>query len=184
MNGLTIPVDLPLLLSALTIFGLRILDVSIGTLRIGMLVRGRRRLAGLFSFFESLIWLTAAAQVLTSIDSPIKFVAYAGGYATGTIVGATLERWLAVGNAIIRFIATPKAPNVAAALREAGYYVTVVNGSGRDGDVTIGFSVVPRKQVGEVVRLIQKINPQAHITLEETTMIQRLALPPAAALRK
>jgi uncharacterized protein YebE (UPF0316 family) len=173
-----------LLLSALGIFGLRILDVSVGTLRIGMLVRGKRRLAGIFSFFESLIWLTAAAQVLTSLDSPIKFVAYAAGYATGTVLGSTLERWLAVGNAIIRFVATPDSPDVASSLREVGYYVTVVNGSGRDGDVMIGFSVVPRKQVKEVVSLIQRINPKAHITLEETTTVRRVGIPPAAALRK
>ena len=79
MEGLT----LDMLLGALLIFALRIVDVSLGTLRIGMLVRGKRRLAGVLSFFESLIWLVAAAQVLGKLESPIQFVAYAGGYATG-----------------------------------------------------------------------------------------------------
>ena len=68
-----------LLLNALMIFGLRILDVSLGTLRIGMIVRGRRNLAAVLSFFESLIWLMAAAQVLGNLESPVQFVAYAGG---------------------------------------------------------------------------------------------------------
>lgn len=39
--------DQNLWLGALLIFLLRILDVSLGTLRIGMLVRGKRSLAGL-----------------------------------------------------------------------------------------------------------------------------------------
>jgi Uncharacterized protein conserved in bacteria len=85
-----------LLLSALAIFALRIADVSIGTLRIGFLVRGRSALAGIFSFAESLVWLVAAAQVLTSLDNPVKFVAYAGGYAAGTVLGVRIERWVAL----------------------------------------------------------------------------------------
>ncbi len=56
-----------LLLNALMIFSLRILDVSFGTLRIGMIMRGRRGWAAILSFFESLIWLTAAAQVLSHL---------------------------------------------------------------------------------------------------------------------
>lgn len=38
------------LLGALLIFSLRIVDVSLGTLRIGMLVRGKRTAAGALSF--------------------------------------------------------------------------------------------------------------------------------------
>ncbi len=87
-----------LLLAALAIFLLRIIDVSLGTLRITMLVRGHRGFAGLLGFFESLIWLLAAAQVLSDLDSPVKFLAYAGGYAAGTVLGTTIEKWIAIGS--------------------------------------------------------------------------------------
>jgi len=90
------------LLGALGIFSLRIVDVSMGTMRIAMLVRGRRTLAGLFGFVESLVWLIAAALVFGNLDSPIQFVAYAGGYAAGTMFGSTLEKWLAISDALIR----------------------------------------------------------------------------------
>jgi uncharacterized protein YebE (UPF0316 family) len=176
-------VTLPLLLSALGIFGLRILDVSLGTLRIGMLVRGRRVLAGLFGFFESLIWLTAAAQVLSHLDSPIKFVAYAGGYAAGTMIGSTLERWLSVGDVIVRIVAPIHTPLVADMLRKEGYFVTVVNAEGRDGDVRVNFSVIPRRKVPQVLKLIEEVNPQAFTTFEETTPMKR-SIAPAVSLRK
>lgn len=91
-----------LLLGALLIFGMRIIDVALDTLRIGMLVRGKHRWAGLLSFFESLIWLIAAAKVLGTLENPVQFVAYAGGYATGTMLGANIERWLAVGQVVVR----------------------------------------------------------------------------------
>lgn len=174
---------LSLVLSALLIFALRILDVSIGTLRIGMLVRGRRVLAGLFSFFESLIWLLAAAQVLANLDSPIKFVAYAGGYAAGTMLGSTLERWLSVGDVILRIVTPIETPAVADYLRRQGYYMTVLNAEGRDGDVRVNFSVIPRRKIPEVLKAIHKINPKAFITFEETTPVRMTALA-ASRVRK
>ena len=54
---------------------MRIADVSIGTIRIVMLVRGKRLLAGVLSFAESFVWLLAAAQVLSDLDDPVKMVA-------------------------------------------------------------------------------------------------------------
>jgi uncharacterized protein YebE (UPF0316 family) len=176
-------VTFDLVLSALTIFALRILDVSIGTLRIGMLVRGRRRLAGLFSFVESLIWLIAAAQVLSNLDNPIKFVAYAGGYAAGTMLGSTIERWMAMGSALLRVVSPVTGPSVAEALRQKGFYVTVVNAEGRDGDVMISFSVIPRKEAPEALAIIKDIAPEAFVTIEDTTPI-RFSAVPAQQLRK
>ncbi|WP_261664649.1 DUF2179 domain-containing protein [Deinococcus sp. Marseille-Q6407] len=158
-----------LLLNALMIFSLRILDVSLGTLRIGMIVRGRRNLAGVLSFFESLIWLIAAAQVLNNLENPIQFVAYAGGYAAGTLIGTWIEERLAVGKVVLRAFVPISAPDLAGALRSAGYYVTALNGSGRDGDVRILFSVIPRKQSGRVLRLIEEVYPKAFVTIEEVS---------------
>ncbi len=172
-----------LLLSALVIFCLRILDVSIGTLRISMIIRGRRLLAGILSFVESLVWLVAAAQVLANLDSPIKFIAYAGGYAVGTMLGSTIEKWLSVGDVILRVVSPNKTPAIADMLRAKGFFVTVVNGEGRDGDVRISFSVIPRKQVRQILSIIKEKNPKAFVTFEETTPVNLISLP-AARVRK
>ena len=171
-----------LFLNALLIFALRIADVSIGTVRIVTLVRGQRRLAGVLSFCESFIWLLAAAQVLTNLDSVLKMVAYAGGYAAGTMLGATVERWIAMGDALVRIVLSNDSPPMAEALRRRGLYATVVNAEGRDGEVRVVFSVVPRKRVREVLRLVQEVNPQAFVTFEE---VRRAAgVLPAARVRK
>ena len=164
--------DLVVALNALMIFALRILDVSLGTLRIGMLVRGQRTLAGVLSFFESLIWLLAAARVLTALESPIQFIAFAGGYAAGTTLGASIERWLAIGKLVMRVIAPVGSPQLQHALREAGFYVTVINAEGRDGDVRILFSVISRKHSHKALKVVQSVNPQAFVTLEEVTTAQ------------
>ncbi len=160
------------------IFGLRIFDVSLGTLRIGFLVRGKRRLAGVFGFFESLVWLIAAAQVLNNLDSPFKFLAYAGGYAAGTMLGVSIERWLAMGDTLMRTVTTVDSPILENALGAAGFYVTTVNAQGRDGDVRIAFTVLPRKHVNKAMKVVQDTNPNAFITFESTTpMRTRLRSP-------
>ncbi|MEB2312064.1 MAG: DUF5698 domain-containing protein [Polyangiaceae bacterium] len=175
---------LPLALSALVIFSLRIVDVTLGTLRIGFLVRGTRRLAGLFGFFESLVWLMAAAEVLSNLDSPLKFVAYAGGYATGTMVGVSVERWLAIGETIMRVVAPVGSVSVETALREAGFFVTVLNAQGRDGDVRVSFSVLPRRRMQEALALVGRVNPAAFVTFEPTTPTRRsLAAKPSRPVK-
>lgn len=171
-------------LSGLLIFGLRIIDVSLGTLRIGFLVRGNRRLAGLFGFFESLIWLIAAAQVLSNLDSPVKFIAYAAGYAAGTMLGVSIERWLAIGNSIMRVVSPVDSPDVEEVLRQAGFYVTVLNAKGRDGDVRVSFSVLPRRRIQEALKLVGNSNPQSFVTFEATTPTNRPPVTPASKIIK
>lgn len=165
------------LLGALMIFAMRIVDVSLGTLRIGMLVRGKRGWAGVLSFFESLIWLIAAAKVLGNLESPIQFVAYAGGYASGTMLGSYIEKWLAVGQVVMRVIYPVTAPDVQHHLREAGFYVTTVNASGRDGEVRVLFSVMKRRRTKAALDVLEAHYPKAFVTIEEVTTahLQELA---------
>jgi uncharacterized protein YebE (UPF0316 family) len=158
-----------LALAAAGIFALRILDVSIGTLRITYLVRGKRGVAGVLSFFESLVWLTAAAQVITSLDAPVKFVAYAAGYATGTVLGVSIERWIAAGETLMRVVTPVGGISVEKPLRDAGYFVTSLNGQGRDGDVRVHFTVLQRRRVPQALRIVREANPAAYVTLEPTT---------------
>lgn len=167
------------LLGALVIVVLRVADVALGTLRIAMLVRGRRRLAGALSFFEALVWLLAAAQVLTNLDSPVQFVAYALGYALGTILGVSLERWIAIGDTLLRVMAPVGSARSADLLREAGFVVTELNAKGRDGEVRIILTVIPRRRMKQALRIVSEANPEAFVTFETTTPVRAVdAQPP------
>lgn len=156
-----------LLLGSLLIFLLRIADVSIGSVRIVTLMRGRLVLAGMLGFVESLFWVSAAAIVFTNLDHPIRVIAFAAGFAIGTTLGGFVERWLAMGTALLRVIASNDAPRVAPALREAGFPVTVLNAEGRDGEVRINFMVLPRRRVKEALAIVNEINPGAFVTVED-----------------
>ncbi len=173
-----------LALAALAIFGMRLMDVSAGTLRIVMLVRGKRRWAGLLGFLESLIWVLAAGQVLGNLNQPIKIVAYAGGFAAGTMLGSTIERWLAMGSVLVRVITPIETDPVSPILRQRGFGVTVVNGEGRDGEVRVLFTVIPKKRVAEVLGLISHINHEAFVTVEEARLPTLPARQSAASVKK
>jgi len=156
-----------LFLSALMIFGLRLVDVSLGTLRIVFLTRGEAWRAGLIGFLESLAWVFAVSQVLKHLDDPVRMVAFAAGFGAGTFVGVTIERWLAMGTTLVRVVAPNDSPQVAPVLREAGYAVTVLNGEGLHGDVRLSFTVVPRKRMKSVLALVYETNPAAFVTFEQ-----------------
>jgi len=156
-------------LGALLIFVMRVTDVSIGSIRIVMLVRGRKWIAGLLGFFESLVWVLAAGLVLTNMDSPLRVVAFAAGFATGTVLGGTVESWIAMGQSVLRVITPLETPEVAPALRRAGFGVTVVNAEGRNGEVRLAFTVVPRRRHTEVLSIVNNVNPEAFVTLEDVS---------------
>ncbi len=82
----------------------------------------------------------------------------------------------------MRVVAALDTPPVGPVLHDAGYAVTVVNGEGAYGEVRVTFSVVPRRQVEQVMDLIRGHNPDAFVTVESATHANGTL--PAAALRK
>lgn len=158
-------------LDLLLIFFLRLLDVGIATVRIVLLGKGRKLAATGLGFVEALVWVLAISRVLDGLDDPLRMVAFAGGFAAGTYLGALVEEWMALGQVLIRVIAQVESPDVATLLRENDFGATVVNGDGMTGEVRITFSVVPRREAKRVSRLIQQRNPDAYVTVESTTAI-------------
>lgn len=167
--GRTLPA-MDLFLSALMIFSLRLVDVSLGTIRIVLLTRGEAWKAGLIGFVESMTWVFAASQVLRNLDDPVRMVGFAAGFGAGTFLGVLIERWLAMGSRIVRVIAPIGSPQAADALRAAGYAVTVLNGEGLHGDVRLAFTVVPRRRLKEVLAIVEEINPEAFVTFEQVRL--------------
>ncbi len=86
------------------IFLARVSDVSLGTFRTIVVFRGNKLLASFIGFFEIIIWLAAASQVLTNLDQWYLALAYASGFAVGNYVGITIESRFAIGNELVRCI--------------------------------------------------------------------------------
>lgn len=157
---------------ALLIFCLRIVDVSCDTMRVLFAVRGKRAVAGFLGFFQALIWIFAVATAIKYLDSWIHILGYAGGYATGTMVGISIEGMVAYGLNQVRIVSMHGGVEIAEALRERGYGVTEFSGFGREGGVEIVESVVQRAHMDEVMAIVDRFDPGAFVTVEEPKVLR------------
>lgn len=152
---------------ALIIFALRIVDVSLDTMRVIFAIRGRRNLAAILGFCMAIVWIFAVGNAVKHVDSLLHILGYAGGYATGTFVGITIERFVAYGVAMVRVISANGGVEIAHALRERGYGVTEVAGFGREGRVEVLFAAVNRSHLDDVLAIIAEWDDAAFVTIEE-----------------
>jgi uncharacterized protein YebE (UPF0316 family) len=156
-----------LLWDILLILGLRLVDVSLGTVRIILLSRRYRLVPSLIGFVEVFTWLVAATVVFSNLNDLPRMLAYAAGFALGTYLGTLLESRLAVGNTMMRVVSSVASPQVADDLRSAGFGVTVINADGRDGEVRLAFSIIPRRRRKEALGIVHHLNPTAFVTLQD-----------------
>lgn len=156
-----------LLLILPAIFFARIIDVSVGTLRIIFLTRGMKYLAALLGFAEALIWIIAIGQIMNNVNNWMAYVTFAAGFACGNIVGIWLEEKIALGTLIVRIITRHEAEDLVKALRSAGYGVTNIDAQGEAGPVMAIFTIVKRKKLKNVISLIRQFNPKAFYTVED-----------------
>ena len=157
---------------ALVIFGLRIVDVSCDTMRVIFAIRGKRTIAGALGFFQALVWIVAVGNAVKHLDSVLHVLGYAGGYAMGTYVGVTLEQAIAYGVATVRIVSKAAGVEIAEALRQHGHGVTEFGGFGRDGAVEILNSVVQRRHINEVLKVVTDHDRDAFVTVEEPKVLR------------
>ncbi|MBD3403961.1 DUF2179 domain-containing protein [candidate division GN15 bacterium] len=159
--------NLPWIVVPVLIFVARIIDVSIGTIRIILVARDLRATASVLGFFEILIWLAAISQIMQNLTSWENYIAYAAGFAAGTWVGMTIERRLAIGTLLVRVIVPKQADDLIERLILQGHQVTHVPAEGGFGPVTVLFTIVKRAELSKVVTTIKKFNPSAFYTIED-----------------
>jgi uncharacterized protein YebE (UPF0316 family) len=165
------------LILPLLIFISRVVDVSIGTLRIIFVSKGRRYLAPILGFFEVLIWLLAISSIMQNLHNYVTFLAYAGGFAAGNYVGMRLEEKLALGVMIVRVITQKPADLLIARLKSLGFGITSVDAKGAVGDVSIIYTIIHRNEMKRVIEIIKSYNPKAFYSVEDVRYVNEGAFP-------
>ncbi len=171
-SGLFTYLILPLL-----IFLARICDVTIGTMRIVMVAKGQKFWAPLMGFFEVLIWIITMSKVVQNLDNWLCYVGYAGGFATGNLVGLLLEEKLAMGIVKIQIITRKEASQLIEALRVAGYGITHHPAMGGTENVSIIHTIIKRSEIATVEEIIRSYNPKAFYTIEDVKFVSQGIFP-------
>ena len=159
--------DYPALL-ALAIFLTRVVDVSLGTIRVLVGFRGYRLLAAGIGFCEAAIWVVAVSKVIQHIDTWYLVIAYGAGFAAGNYLGLTLERRLAVGRALARIISYRPDSALAQELTRRGWPVVELHGTRRNHEpVEVMYVVAARRRMPELLALVRQFDPEALYTITD-----------------
>lgn len=152
------------------IFVLRAADLTLATIRTLTVLRGQRVRTWILGFAQAFLFVTAVAGVLTYLDDAVNLLAYAAGFATGSVIGITIEGWLAPGHSQLTIISRARGTEIATILREAGRGATELPGRGRQGMVSMILCNVPRREIGKAKRLVIKTDPSSFIAVEHVRL--------------
>jgi uncharacterized protein YebE (UPF0316 family) len=154
------------------IFSLRTVDLTLSTLRMLVTVRGRRLASWVLGFAQAVVFISAVAGVLSRLEDPWNWIAYAGGFATGNVVGILLEGRLAPGHSLLQIVSPRRGLAVAEALRRSGRGATSLAARGQEGSVSLILCYVPRREVETAHREILGSDPDAFVMVENVRQVR------------
>ena len=160
-----------LFILCLKVFFVRIIDVSMGTCRTIVTVKGKKLLASLIGFFEVFIWFVVVKEALNT-DSTSIFIAlsYAGGYATGTYIGSYLSEKLIKGNFGVQVITSKRDDELIAFLKKSGFGVSVIDvrSEKEHNEKYMLFIEIDKVKFNDLKKIIKKYDPNAFVVVNET----------------
>jgi uncharacterized protein YebE (UPF0316 family) len=165
------------LILPLLIFMARVVDVSMGTLRVILVTKGKKYIAPVLGFFEVLLWIIAISRIMQNLDNYINYIAYAGGFAAGNFVGMIIEEKIAMGVMIVRVITQKPADQLIKKLDSMGFGVTSVDAMGSKGPVNIIYTIILRQEMRKVIDLIKSYNPLAFYSVEDVRYVNEGTFP-------
>lgn len=177
---------LMIILDFLFIFFAKIIEVSIGTLRNILVVKGYRKVAVILALVEIMIWVFVASQVITGLaEKPYKGIAYGFGFAAGVYVGSILEEKLAFGKILIQVITSEESGQIITqALREKGLGVTTMKAQGKEEKRQVLMIYANRRGSKDISKDILAIDPTAMIVQNDISSMTGGHMPKANSLLK
>ena len=161
-------------LAYLFVFVARVIDVSLGVFRLLLLTRGYSIPASILGFFEVTIFMLALGTVFAGgMSDPWKLFAYAAGFATGNLVGMTIEEKLAVGYVVMQiFPCLEHCDLLLSTLRNNSFGVTTINGEGKSGPRQILNVTVKRNDLPKLLKIIDQVAPDTFYNTSDIRSIR------------
>lgn len=167
-----------LLFLCLKIFCCRIVDVSLSTVRVIVVVKGKSKLASIIAIAEALIWFLVIREALlfeaNSFWAYLSIgLAYASGFATGTFVGGKVADKFIKGNVRVQVVTSGRDDSLLEAIKEAGYAVTIldINTSLFGKKKYMIMAEMKSNQINDFKELVYGYDNKAFVTVEETKYV-------------
>jgi uncharacterized protein YebE (UPF0316 family) len=152
------------------------IDVSIGTIRTVLVVKGNRLLGAILAFFEVFIWFFAAREALNTIDSILIPIFYAGGFATGTYIGTLISNNYLDGLIGIQIITKSNlALKIIKEIRNSGYGVSVIDLKNTQDNISKKMLLIQlnKKRLKDITKIVRRLDPNAFVIINETKCVQK-----------
>ena len=138
------------------IFFARILDVSIGTVRTMIMVRGKMYITAILAFIEVFIWFLVAREALvTNINSVIIPISYSLGYATGTFIGTYISNNFIKSIIGVEIIVNKNQLELIDAIKKNGFLLCQIS----------------NKKEKKLIDIVKEYDPSAFIIVNETKYV-------------
>ena len=161
-------------LLCIKIFCVRIIDVTLGTIRTIYTVKDKIFIASLIGFFEVLVWFIIAKEALdTNSNSIFIGIFYALGFASGTYIGGKVSRRVIKGNILVQIITSNASNKWLKELRDSGFAVSVMDIRERDNEPKkyMFFMEIDASDFNKVHNIIKKYDKKAFIVVNESKFV-------------
>ena len=89
----------------------------------------------------------------------------------GTLVGMAIEEKISFGKVTLRVITRKDASELLEELRMNKYTVTSLGADGKDGKVKLILTIINRKDIKKITKIIKKHNPKAFYSIEDVRYV-------------
>ena len=161
-----------IVLLCIEIFFARIIDVSLGTIRTVIVVKGKNLIGSILGFFEVTVWFLVVEQALTTSNNNIFIVfSYALGFATGTYIGGILSRRLVKSKYEVQIITDKNVQKMIDLIRESSMAVSILKLEGKNKNKYMLFVEVDNNKIKELSSIVKSVDNKAFMVVNETMFV-------------
>ncbi|CAM4346465.1 DUF2179 domain-containing protein [Paenibacillus tarimensis] len=153
--------------TVVTIIAINVVYVSLFTLRLILVIKGRTGAASFLAMIEVFVYLVGLNLVLQNVSNPANMIAYCLGFGIGVYLGSKIEEFLALGYMVVQVIVDSLAVDLPGKLRQLGYGVTSWPADGRDGQRLVMQVLVKRSNERRLMKTLADIAPKAFVISHE-----------------
>ena len=162
-----------LFLLCLKIFVARLIDVSLGTFRTIMTVKGKYLIASLIGIVEVTVWLLVVKEALnTDNDSYFIIASYALGFSIGTYIGGRISKIFIKSNLEVQVVLSDKNDKIVNKIRKEGYGVTTIEVKGAKSNKYMLYIQIKDKSLQKLKKLVKDLDANAFIAVNETKYVE------------
>lgn len=163
-----------LIFLCIKIFFVRILDVSLGTVRSIVTIKGQIKVASIIGFIEVFVWFVVVKEALNTTNNSIFIaISYALGFATGTYIGGLISNHFIKIKLGITAILSKKDNELVKMIRKNGFAVSVIDVKGQNllDSKYMLFIEIESDRYNELTKLIKNLDNNAFIVVNETKYV-------------